>query len=977
VTKVASIDVSNAGTTAVRIKTQWPRLEGTADAGNRVRLTLTWAGGGTPSNPVITTTADGSGRWSVVAPEALGEFNPTTNQFEYTLNVTAFDEAGNPKDGTARKIRVDVTPPSSPVVETLGNPSTTATEGMLLGTPKLTLESGTYQLPISGTMERGSTVTVRQLNPDGTEFSTASFDDSTTPTGAWSVRLAQLKGVEAAYKLEVTATDATGNKSVPATLGFNVDTDSPEKPSVMTVGGTQPATGACTEASVPWVRTRLPLIQGTAEARSSVIATLKPKSDPSASYAVVQTQANGVPGEMGKWSSGPASNLPEQSDQYTLTVKVTDEAGNPSPDATYCFALDASAPPPLTLSSITLGNKTASSGMWIGLASLTNNNLHISGSAESGSSVVLRLIPLDPMKAVDESLPAATNGTWQHAWTGKESGAYAVEAWVKDTAGNESTPLTFFFQLDLVPPTLTITNKPDSFTATKSAVFGFTPLDAVKTYRCELSEPNKQPVSLDPCPNPLFYTVTSPGQCSIKVWAKDEAGNETPTAAMYSWTVIGNEPIAQILNLNESVWDGEAYEVEKLPVGGTPSETITFVLQSDKPDMKIGCKREGTAAWTEPCCPDNELITDRSPATPERPICIKTYSDVGPNDHVFLAKAYSTQPVVETPELLRAEYRWFVDDQKPTILITSPTPQWVSADFLRIEFVTPNETHGVKTFDYEINGASAQTSSYFIVIPFGQNEDGAYTFKLTATDNAGNVQEAPVELSWTVDRQPPAVPIIQLPTEGGRYKEVTLRGQAPGERFSTISVYLDDEGTPAGTAVAADNDNGDWQLTIPADRKPKDGAHFARIKVTDRAQNPGPLTGPIQFIVDNEPPVVTVTGPDKNSSSRAATFRLTANEDGVTFQCKLDLSEPADCGEEVSFSDLEDGPHTLNVYALDAAGNKRETSYSWSVYLGRDIRAEGGGLGCSTASAEPSMLWLLGLFGLLLKAASRHRRTDA
>ena len=92
----------------------------------------------------------------------------------------------------------------------------------------------------------------------------------------------------------------------------------------------------------------------------------------------------------------------------------------------------------------------------------------------------------------------------------------------------------------------------------------------------------------------------------------------------------------------------------------------------------------------------------------------------------------------------------------------------------------------------------------------------------------------------------------------------------------------------------------------------------------------------------------------------------------MTFQCKLDIEEPKDCGAEVSVSDLEEGPHTLNVYAVDEAGNRAETSYGWSVYLGRDIRAEGGGLGCSASKGSPT-LWLLGLLGILGKAVSRRR----
>uniref|UniRef100_UPI00358DB688 hypothetical protein n=1 Tax=Archangium lansingense TaxID=2995310 RepID=UPI00358DB688 len=198
-----------------------------------------------------------------------------------------------------------------------------------------------------------------------------------------------------------------------------------------------------------------------------------------------------------------------------------------------------------------------------------------------------------------------------------------------------------------------------------------------------------------------------------------------------------------------------------------------------------------------------------------------------------------------------------------------------------------------------------------------------------------------------------------------------MKGTAAGERFSTLSVYLDDEQTPLGTTVVGDNDNGDWELTIAADRKPTDGPHSVRFRLTDRAGNTGEMSGRLNFVMDNKSPNITIDGPEKNSSSRSATFGLSADE-SVTFRCKLDIQDPADCETNVSFADLEEGPHTLIVYAEDEAGNKAETSFSWSVYLGRDIRAEGGGLGCSASKGSPTP-WLLGLLGILGKAVSRRR----
>lgn len=952
------------------VTTQLPLIEGTAEAGSTVTATLT--PDSAPSTPyavaqtLVKGTAGSTASWSTAPVAAL----PKPND-KYTLTVMVTDAAGNPSPNSTYCFELDATAPTRPVVATLGNNSArwTAREGMRIGNNDLTLNttSGKYELAIRGTVESGSKGLVRQLRQDGTEFASVSFDDSSAKTGNWAVNIAQQEGVEFPYKLEVTATDAAGNPSEPATLTFNLDTKAPAAPSVAKVGGTSPTVGACGTASVQWVKTRLPLIEGSAEAGSTVTASLTPKSRPSTKYPVAQTQANGTPGYTGTWSSGPASALPEPNDEYTLTVTVTDEAGNPSPESTYCFALDATPPAPLVLTAITLGKKTASNGLRLGLAGLTEDSkLRISGTAELGSSVGLKLIPLDPMKGVEESTPSAPMGSWHYDWSDKVSGVYAVEARVKDPAGNESDPVSFFFNLDLIRPTVALTGRPDAGTTTtsKDAVFGFTPDEAVTSYRCNI---NGEPRT--PCKSPLFFTTPADVEAddyTLEVWATDLAGNETleEDPATWTWRVDSNQPTVIILGVGV---------VGGIPASGgtTKSTGIEFKLQANKPGLRIDCSMDPRDAdepdnWEEPCRCD-ETLSD-----PAGPICVKHYSGLADKFHMLIVKAKSTETGAETPSYAWKRYQWEVDITAPDTFVTSQPEAWVDTRNVRVEYTTPTESRK-STFKCNLNGEEFLScpSPFVRSVP----ADGAYTLLILATDEAKNEEAEAARVSWNVDTKDPVAPDVQLPVNGRRYRELALRGTAAGERLSRLSVYLDDDSrTPIGTAVISDNDEGIWQLVIAPAQKPTDGPHFVRLKVTDRANNESALSAPIHFVMDNEPPVVKIDGPEKNSLSRSAKFQFTANE-GVTFQCKLDINAPTDCGAEVTFSDLEEGPHTLNLYAVDEAGNRTELGYSWSVYLGRDIRAEGGGLGCSASAEPPMMLWLLGLLGLLTKVASRHRAT--
>ncbi|WNG34331.1 hypothetical protein F0U61_12345 [Archangium violaceum] len=943
--------------TTVLINTPWPVFEGTADAGNEVELTLSWTNMGAQQR-VFKTTASATGApasWSIAAPEALGDFT-------YTLAVKARDPAGNESGGTTSStFKVDTTAPAKPEVKKLGTRDATA--GILIGPPDMTLNAARtqYVLTVSGKAIAETTVKVVQAgSPTSPRTTTANA------AGDWSVELAQPLDTEAEYKLEVTAEDEAHNVSEPTTLGFKLDTKKPAAPVVTKVDSQTPMgpTGSCTATSLPYVTTGQPLIRGTGEARGRIEVTLTAAS----TYNLPPTVVSGLPESLGSWSVSPISTI-DDATAYTLSVTVTDEAGNPSLSSTYCFAVDAT--PPSKPTSITLGTASAKNGMLIGRAGVTaisdadpakpTGTLSISGRAETSSTMSLKLIPLSadiPMPA--EKTPGAPSGAWSSSWSGLVSGSYAVEARVKDAVGNMGPPETIFFELDLVRPTVIITGNPPkgSTTTSRDAVFGFEPSEKVTAYRCHING-----IAQAGCVSPLFFsmpTSETTGAYTLEVWATDLAGNETLATApsTWNWKVDSDQPTVDILNVGI---------VGGIPASGgaTNSTEIEFKLQANKPNLRLDCKRD-SEAWEEPCRCDSTIP---DPEGDDGAICVRRYSSLSDIPHILLAKAKSAETGAETPEYAWRRYEWEVDITNPDTFVTLRPDAWKAVNFVRVEFTTPAEGR-TATFECDLNGVVFPCSSPLVRSDL---EDREYKLRIRAKDQAGNIEDDPEEVSWTVDTKKPDAPVVQLPAQGARYKDLALRGTAVGEGLSTISVYLDDnEKAPIGTAVVTDNDNGDWQLLIDPAQKPPDGSHFIRVKATDRAGNPGVMSEPVHFVMDNEPPIVQITGPDKNSASSSADFRFTSNEEGVTFQCKLDLNEPVDCGSEVSFSDLEQGPHTLNVYATDEAGNKRETGYSWSIFLGLDIRAEGGGLGCSTASAGPSMLWLLGLLGLLLKA-SQHR----
>ncbi|WP_198525853.1 Ig-like domain-containing protein, partial [Leucobacter sp. PH1c] len=141
--------------------------------------------------------------------------DPELTEGEYAFTPVARDRAGNERTGTATAIRIDTTPPTTPVI--------TAPE------------DGTFTnnvLPaISGTGETESAIVVR--TEDGTEVCAATVVD-----GAWSCApTAPLP--EAEHALTAVSTDSAGNTATSAPVGVTVDLTVPSVPAI-----TSPREGA-------------------------------------------------------------------------------------------------------------------------------------------------------------------------------------------------------------------------------------------------------------------------------------------------------------------------------------------------------------------------------------------------------------------------------------------------------------------------------------------------------------------------------------------------------------------------------------------------------------------------------------------------------------------------------------------------------------------------------------------------------------
>ncbi|TER34541.1 BapA prefix-like domain-containing protein [Pseudomonas aeruginosa] len=388
-------------------------ISGTAEAGAKVILT---DGNG---NPIGETTADGSGNWT---------FTPATPLANGTVvNAVAQDPAGN--TGPQGSTTVDAVAPNTPVV----NPS----NGNLL----------------NGTAEPGSTVTLTDGN--GNPIGQTTADGS----GNWSFTPgSQLPN---GTVVNVTASDAAGNTSLPATT--TVDSSLPSIPQVdpsngsvisgtadagntiiITDGNGNPIGQVTADGSGNWSFTPgIPLPDGTVV---NVVARSPSNVDSAPAVITVDGVAPAAPvidPSNGTEISGTA--------EAGATVILTDGGGNPIGQATADGSGNWTFTPGTPLANGTVINAVAQdpAGNTSGPASVTvdaiappapvinpSNGVVISGTAEAGATVILTDGNGNPIGQVT----ADGSGNWSFTPGTPLANGSVVNALAQDAAGNTSGP---------------------------------------------------------------------------------------------------------------------------------------------------------------------------------------------------------------------------------------------------------------------------------------------------------------------------------------------------------------------------------------------------------------------------------------------------------------------------------------------------------------------------------------------------------
>jgi hypothetical protein len=225
------------------------------------------------------------------------------------------------------------------------------------------------------------------------------------------------------------------------------------------------------------------------------------------------------------------------------------------------------------------------------------------------------------------------------------------------------------------------------------------------------------------------------------------------------------------------------------------------------------------------------------------------------------------------------------------------------------------------TFECRVDAEAVQACTSPYTRDLG---DGSHTFSVRAVNAAGQSDDSPAEVVWTIDTVPPDTRITQNPPA----------------RDNSVNAVFKFTSTEAGSSFDCSLDNAGFVACKSGDSFGPigDGAHSFTVRARDRAGNvDGAPAGYLWQVDTSTPDTQIVNGPSGPTGLSTATFSFVSPDAGAgaTFACSLDSVAFAACTSPVTLSGLGEGAHTFAVRVRDAVGNVDPTpaTQSWTVDL--------------------------------------------
>jgi hypothetical protein len=217
---------------------------------------------------------------------------------------------------------------------------------------------------------------------------------------------------------------------------------------------------------------------------------------------------------------------------------------------------------------------------------------------------------------------------------------------------------------------------------------------------------------------------------------------------------------------------------------------------------------------------------------------------------------------------------------------------------------------------------------------------GAWYWHVKAIDVALNESNYSSGWSFTVDSDPPAVPSLLLPVNGGFISDNTpdLTWHLSAGAFTYTLQYADNSGFTGAITVSALTDT---VFTLPTLAQ---GAWYWHVQAIDQALNESAYSSDWSFTVDTDPPAVpTLVLPTNGASISDNTPRLTWNPAAGAFTYTLEYADNSGFTGAIQVTGivdtiyvtpaLSDGDWYWHVKSVDQALNESGYSSDWTFFL--------------------------------------------
>ena len=832
----------------------------------------------------------------------------------YTFRVRATDAASNVSPDGTHTYTLDRNPPAAPSITAGPSGPTNAPNPSW----SFTAEAGTST---SCRVERGATV-VSNWAPC---VSPRAYDLSAQPDGTYTFR--------------VRATDAANNTGSDATRSIDLDRSAPAAPSMTgwptgASSDPQPAVTFTHEAGATatcriergatvvqdWTPCASPTTydfssepdgfytfrvratdpagnvgaatSGTYEldrvAPPSPTLTSKPAAatnNSTATYAFTSTDANNFRCRLERsgvtvsdWSScaSPRSyDLSAQPDAvYTFRVRSVDAANNQSTETTDSFALDRSAPAAPVVSSGPNGPTNGS-------------NPSFGFSAEAGSATQCRIER--GATVVDDWAPCVSPRSYDLSL--QPDAAYTFRVRATDAAGNTGADGTRSFTLDrLQPPAPTVTGGPNGPSQDDAPSWSFT-AEVGATTECRVVRGATTVVNWAPCTSPQNFNLTAQvdGVYTFEVRATDPANNTGPAGAR-TYTLDRTAPVAPTITTTPAADSNDA-----TPTWSWSAEAGAVA------ECRVDRGATVVVAWTACTTPYTPDLTAEVDGTYTFSVRV---TDAAGNTAASASGSFRLDRAAPVAPTLTGGPDGPSNNQAPAWSFTAEAG---AATACRVE-------RGATVIDDWGPCVSPRTYDLSMQV------DGAYTFRVRATDAAGNTG-ADGARTYTLDRVAPVAPTVTTGPSGPSQDGTPTWGFTAEPGATTECRVV--RGATEIVAWAACTSPQTFDIAAQAD-----GVYTFEVRATDPAGNTG-AEGTRTYTLDRTNPAApTFTStPAADSSDATPTWGFSA-EAGATFECRVDRGATVvvawtACTTPYTpdLSGEVDGTYTLRVRATDTAGN--------------------------------------------------------